>query len=299
MGATRTVVPVGHDGPVNGSQDSPSPLAPLVAEVRRLRGSDPMGRITVIVASFGAARDLVRAMALSGGAVNVAVRTAAQVITELSGPALAPRAALPLPLLEAAVEKALDADPGRLRAVASEPVTGLAVAQACRRLGTVEEGSVAPETPLHGEVLRLAEQAHAMTGRAYFTPFEAVAAGLGRLGPPGGGVPAGSAQGSVAVSPALAVCRGFRRPTDRCIVSEDAAAVCAPHHRRSVRVDTQSTTAAAARRALDDTLWLRRAHAVGHERQHLNLLTPRPRREPPRQLSRAASARLESDPTAQ
>lgn len=26
-------------------------------------------------------------------------------------------------------------------------------------------------------------------------------------------------------------------------------------------------------RALDDTLWLRRAHSVGHERQHLNLLT--------------------------
>ena len=26
-------------------------------------------------------------------------------------------------------------------------------------------------------------------------------------------------------------------------------------------------------RALDDTLWLRRAHSVGHQRQHLNLLT--------------------------
>jgi hypothetical protein len=26
-------------------------------------------------------------------------------------------------------------------------------------------------------------------------------------------------------------------------------------------------------RALDDTLWLRRAHSIGHERQHLNLLT--------------------------
>ena len=26
-------------------------------------------------------------------------------------------------------------------------------------------------------------------------------------------------------------------------------------------------------RALDDSLWLRRAHSVGHERQHLNLLT--------------------------
>jgi len=26
-------------------------------------------------------------------------------------------------------------------------------------------------------------------------------------------------------------------------------------------------------RALDDTLWLRRAHSVGHARQHLNLIT--------------------------
>lgn len=26
-------------------------------------------------------------------------------------------------------------------------------------------------------------------------------------------------------------------------------------------------------RALDDTLWLRRAHSVGHSRQHLNLIT--------------------------
>ena len=26
-------------------------------------------------------------------------------------------------------------------------------------------------------------------------------------------------------------------------------------------------------RALDDTLWLRRAHSIGHGRQHLNLLT--------------------------
>lgn len=187
---TGAVVPVGHDGDVNGTQDSPTPdggsgprpQAALIGEVRRLRSSDPIGRITVIVASFGAARDLVRALALSGGAVNVAVRTAAQVIAEASGPALAPRAPLPFPLLEAAVEKALDADPGRLHAVATEPVTGQAVAQACLRLGTVEAGSVTPDTPLHTEVLRLAEHAHSMTGGAYYTQFEAVGAALGRLG---------------------------------------------------------------------------------------------------------------------
>lgn len=184
---SRPVVAVGHDVRVNtplahpGSNGDASLDSPVIAEVRRLRETDPLGRITVIVASFGAARDLVRALALSGGAVNVAVRTAAQLIAEAAVPALAPRAALPFPLLEAAVEKALDADPGALHAVASEPVTGQAVAQACLRLGTVEAGSVTPENPLHTEVLRLAEHAHSMTGSAYYTQFEAVGAALERL----------------------------------------------------------------------------------------------------------------------
>jgi len=66
-------------------------------------------------------------------------------------------------------------------------------------------------------------------------------------------------------------------------------------------------------RALDDTMWLRRAHTISHERQHLNLLTPalvvnslaiwlhaarhgdpplRSQPEPaPRRIGRAASAR--------
>ena len=135
----------------------------------------------MIVPSFGAARDLVRALALSGGAANVAVRTAAQVVAELAAPALAPRAALPLPLLAAAVDKALDSDPGRLQAVATEPVTGQAVARACLRLGTVEPGSVAPETPLHEEVLRLSREALVRTGTAYYTQFEAVTTALERL----------------------------------------------------------------------------------------------------------------------
>ena len=135
----------------------------------------------MIVPSFGAARDLVRTLALSGGAANVAVRTAAQVVAELAAPALAPRAALPLPLLAAAVDKALDSDPGRLQAVATEPVTGQAVARACLRLGTVEPGSVAPETPLHEEVLRLSREALVRTGTAYYTQFEAVTTALERL----------------------------------------------------------------------------------------------------------------------
>lgn len=155
--------------------------AAIVAEVRRLRDADPLGRITVLVPSFGAVRDLVRALALSGGAVGVAVRTVSQVITELAAPALAPRAPLPFPLLAAAVEKALDAAPGRLHAVAEEPVTALAVARACLRLGTVDEGSVAPRTPLHAEVIRLSDQAHAATGAAHYPQAEAVTAAVERL----------------------------------------------------------------------------------------------------------------------
>ena len=178
---------MGHHGGVTGSQDSPATSAPggatarVVAEVRRLRSVDPVGRITVIVPSFGASRDLVRALALAGGAVNVVARTASQVVAELAGPALAPRAPLPFPLLAAAVEKALDADPGALEPVAAEPVTAEAVAQACLRLGTVDRAAVAGETPLHHEVLRLAEAAHRSTAAAYYPQVEAVSAALERL----------------------------------------------------------------------------------------------------------------------
>lgn len=170
---------MGHHVRVTGFQTSSTAVAD---EVRRLRTKDPLARITVIVPSFGAARDLVRALALAGGAAGVAVRTAAQVVAELSAPALAPRAALPLPLLAAAVDKALDSDPGGLQAVATEPVTGQAVARACLRLGTVEPGSVTPVTPLHEEVLRLSQEALTRTGTAYYTQFEAVSTALERLG---------------------------------------------------------------------------------------------------------------------
>lgn len=178
MRAGHHVGPVGHDVFVTGFQAHSTAIADVV---RRARAGDPLSRITVIVPSFGAARDLVRALALAGGAAGVSVRTAAQVVAELAGPALAPRAALPLPLLAAAVDRALDSDPGRLAAVAAEPVTGQAIARACLRLGTVEPGSVEPETPLQEEVLRLAAEAGARTGRSYYTQFEAVTTAIARL----------------------------------------------------------------------------------------------------------------------
>lgn len=153
----------------------------VVDEVRRVRVSDSLGRITLIAPSFGAVRDLVRELALSGGAVGVTVRTSSQLVAELAGPALAPRAPLPFPLLAAAVEKSLDAEPGQLREVAAEPVTAQAVAQACLRLGTVEPGSVTASTPLHSEVLRLSAKAHQATSAAYYPQVEAVTAALERL----------------------------------------------------------------------------------------------------------------------
>jgi hypothetical protein len=39
------------------------------------------------------------------------------------------------------------------------------------------------------------------------------------------------------------------------------------------RLYARRNDAESINRALDDTLWLRRAHSVGHARQHLNLLT--------------------------
>src|SRR5699024_11244916 len=123
--------------------------------------------------------------ALAGGAAAFPVRPPHQSITVLSGPALAPRAPLPFPLLAAAVEQVLDADPGRLAAVADQPVTAQAVAQACLRLGTVDAGAVAAQTPLHSEVLRLSTRAHETTGSAYYPRVEAVevaVAALDRLG---------------------------------------------------------------------------------------------------------------------
>ena len=174
---------MGHHDGVTGLQASstPSLTAVVAAEVRRIRDADPLGRITVIVPSFGASRDLVRALALSGGAVNVAVRTSSQVIAELSGPVLSPRAPLPFPLLAAAVDTAMDADPGRLVDVASEPVTGQAVARACLRLGTIDPATVTPETPLHEEVVRLGAHAGSLTGSSYYTQFEAATVALDRL----------------------------------------------------------------------------------------------------------------------
>lgn len=174
MTATQEHPPRPEPGPGPG-------LAAVVREVRRLRSADPLSRITVLVPSFAAARDLVRALALHGGAVNVHARTASQAVAELAGPELAPRAPLPFPLLAAAVEKTLDEAPGDLAPVAGEPVTAEAVARACLRLGTVEADSVRGETRLHDEVLRLAAAAHATTRGACYPQVEAVTAALGRL----------------------------------------------------------------------------------------------------------------------
>ncbi|HHX86395.1 MAG TPA: hypothetical protein GX694_13955, partial [Actinomycetales bacterium] len=87
-GPPHCVVPVGHHDHVTATQEhpprpepGPGPgLAAVVREVRRLRSADPLSRITVLVPSFAAARDLVRALALHGGAVNVHARTASQAV---------------------------------------------------------------------------------------------------------------------------------------------------------------------------------------------------------------------------
>ncbi len=62
------------------------------------------------------------------------------------------------------------------------------------------------------------------------------------------------------------------RAGDRWFVDETYVKV-AGRWRYVYRAVDQHGHAESINRALDDTLWLRRAHSIGHERQHLNLLT--------------------------
>ena len=70
---------------------------------------------------------------------------------------------------------------------------------------------------------------------------------------------------------------------DRCVfldVHRDTVMACARtpdgHGGRREGVSELGTTTSQGTVALDDTLWLRRAHSIGHRRQHLNMLTPMP-----------------------
>ena len=174
---------MGHDVLVD-TPSTPTLVQATVTAVREAQRSDPLARVTVVVPSFSAGRDLTRALAVAGSA-GVVVRTPAQLVDELAAPALDPRAPLPFPLLSAAVQQALEDEPGRFEAVADEPVTVQAVASACARLFSVDPATVTPVTPLHHEVQRVATAALETTGSAYYTQYEALdraCAHLDRLG---------------------------------------------------------------------------------------------------------------------
>ena len=176
-----------HDGGVNSTTATAFPaarahaLARAVEAVRAAQSDDPLAAVTVLVPSFGSGRDLTRLLARSGGAAGVRVRTPAQAVAELAAPVLAPRGPLPFPVLAAAVEAALDAEPGAFDPVAAEPVTAEALARACLRLGTVDADAVRPVTPLHAEVLRIAARVREHTRTAYHEPVEALETALDRL----------------------------------------------------------------------------------------------------------------------
>jgi hypothetical protein len=64
---------------------------------------------------------------------------------------------------------------------------------------------------------------------------------------------------------------GPQSGTERPVIRTEPAPHPAQH--RQVPLYRRRNDAESINRALDDSLWLRRAHSVGHERQHLNLLT--------------------------
>lgn len=159
---------------------SDSAPARLAAAVTASKSADPLCQLTVIVPTPGARRDITRALALSGGSANTRVLTLDAAVDLLAAPALAPRLPLPSPLLEASIERILDAEPGRFANVAKQPITAQALAAASFTL-TGYANPQAESTTLVAEMLRIHRLAIAVHSDTYYLRHEAYAAALARL----------------------------------------------------------------------------------------------------------------------
>lgn len=79
----------------------------LSEAVFRAKAADPLSRVTVIVPSRGAIRDVLQFLARHGGVANTRVLTLDLAVDTLAAPALAPRVPAPFPYLAASVQKVL------------------------------------------------------------------------------------------------------------------------------------------------------------------------------------------------
>uniref|UniRef100_UPI003D944FA5 PD-(D/E)XK nuclease family protein n=1 Tax=Gordonia sp. B7-2 TaxID=3420932 RepID=UPI003D944FA5 len=107
---------------------------------------------------------------------NIEVLTVPQLVTKRAAPILAPRAPLPYPLLEAAIQRVLAEDPGVFRGVAEEPITAQAIAGAAWELTALEQPAMKSPTPLVADLLRVYRIAVERLSDRYYLQHEAFTA---------------------------------------------------------------------------------------------------------------------------
>lgn len=153
----------------------------LIAAVQRAKGGNSLSLVTVIVPSSGAGRDVMKHLARRGGLANTRVLTVGQAVKLLAAPALAPRAPLDYPLLEASVQKVLADEPGLFKVVANEPITAQAIAGASLALSSLVDPTTENPTRLVDDMLRVHRLASTAHGSAYYLSHEAYAIAADRL----------------------------------------------------------------------------------------------------------------------
>lgn len=157
------------------------PYARLVEAVRAAKAGKPLRPVTVVTSGFAVARDVLRHLARAGGVANTNVVTSAQLAQSLAQPVLAPRTALPYPLLVGSVRRVLGERPGLFAQVAGEPVTARALATASQWIGGHPPRSAEGFGPVVEEVLRIHAAATSSHGDRHFLPHELFAAATQRL----------------------------------------------------------------------------------------------------------------------
>lgn len=170
----------GHDGIV--IIDAYDRLSAAVADAKAGR---PLAPVTVVVPGHGVGRDVTAHLARTGGLANTHVRTLEQFVEHLARPALAPRAPLRYPLLEAAVQKALLDDPGVFADVADQSATAESLAHASWQLCALDVPCPEDANPLVDGVFRIHRRCIAAHAHRFHVQHEAYTAARERLGEAG------------------------------------------------------------------------------------------------------------------
>lgn len=154
----------------------------LTAQVRAIKGGDPLAPVTVVVPSNYAAVATRRALAAQPrGVANVSFLTLYRLAERLGAPALAAAGRRPIsaPVLVQATRAALAAEPGVFALVADHPATELALAGAARELAGLTDGAldgVAAGSARAADVVRIARRVRAGLSPAWHDEHDLVAA---------------------------------------------------------------------------------------------------------------------------